>query len=192
MNKNRLEAFSDGVLAIIITIMVLELKVPAGHTFHDLLPLVPVFFSYILSFIYVGIYWGNHHHLLHVVKKVSSGIIWANMNLLFWLSLIPFATSWMGQNNFSSESIAVYAVLLNVCGFSYYILQRIIMNCNTLSSSMQIAMQKQSRKGIISLIAYSTATLSSFFLPIISEVIFVLVAIMWLIPDKNIEHALND
>jgi uncharacterized membrane protein len=192
MNKNRLEAFSDGVLAIIITIMVLELKVPTGHTFKDLLPLLPVFLSYVLSFVYVGIYWGNHHHLLHVVKKISSGIIWSNLNLLFWLSLIPFATAWMGENNFSGESVAVYAVLLNICGLSYYILQRIIMSCHTLSPKMQIAMQKQSRKGIISLVAYSTAIVVSFFLPLISEIIFVAVAIMWLVPDKNIEHALQD
>ncbi|MFM2224883.1 MAG: hypothetical protein RJA07_1085 [Bacteroidota bacterium] len=192
MNKNRLEAFSDGVLAIIITIMVLELKVPTGHTFKDLLPLLPVFLSYVLSFVYVGIYWGNHHHLLHVVKKISSGIIWSNLNLLFWLSLIPFATAWMGENNFSGESVAVYAVLLNVCGLSYYVLQRIIMSCHTLSPKMQIAMQKQSRKGIISLVAYSTAIVVSFFLPIISEIIFVAVAIMWLVPDKNIEHAISE
>jgi uncharacterized membrane protein len=192
MNKNRLEAFSDGVLAIIITIMVLELKVPTGHTFKDLLPLLPVFLSYVLSFVYVGIYWGNHHHLLHVVKKISSGIIWSNLNLLFWLSLIPFATAWMGENNFSGESVAVYAVLLSICGLSYYILQRIIMSCHVLSPKMQIAMQKQSQKGIISLVAYSSAIVVSFFLPLISEIIFVAVAIMWLVPDKNIEQALQD
>jgi uncharacterized membrane protein len=192
MNKNRLEAFSDGVLAIIITIMVLELKIPHGHTFEDLKPLLPVFLSYVLSFVYVGIYWGNHHHLLHVLKKVSSGIIWSNLNLLFWLSLIPFATAWMGENNFSGESVAVYAVLLNICGASYYILQQVIVRCCTLTPKMQIAMQKQSKKGIASLVCYTIAIVFSFFLPIISDVLFVAVAIMWIIPDKNIEQALSE
>jgi uncharacterized membrane protein len=192
MNKNRLEAFSDGVLAIIITIMVLELKIPHGHSFADLKTLLPVFLSYVLSFVYVGIYWGNHHHLLHVLKKVSSGIIWSNLNLLFWLSLIPFATAWMGENNFSGESVAVYAVLLNICGASYYILQQVIVRCCTLTPKMQTAMQKQSKKGIVSLVCYTIAIVFSFFLPIISDILFVAVAIMWIIPDKNIEHALQD
>ena len=192
MNKNRLEAFSDGVLAIIITIMVLELKIPHGHTFADLKPLLPVFLSYVLSFVYVGIYWGNHHHLLHVLKKVSSGIIWSNLNLLFWLSLIPFATAWMGENNFSGESVAVYAVLLNICGASYYILQQVIVRCCTLTPKMQTAMQKQSKKGIASLVCYTIAIIFSFFLPLISDLLFVAVAIMWIIPDKNIEQALQD
>jgi uncharacterized membrane protein len=192
MNKNRLEAFSDGVLAIIITIMVLELKIPHGHTFADLKPLLPVFLSYVLSFVYVGIYWGNHHHLLHVLKKVSSGIIWSNLNLLFWLSLIPFATAWMGENNFSGESVAVYAVLLNICGASYYILQQVIVRCCTLTPKMQTAMQKQSKKGIASLVCYTIAIVFSFFLPIISDLLFVAVAIMWIIPDKNIEQALGE
>ena len=123
MGKTRLEAFSDGVLAIIITIMVLELKVPHSAEWKDLVELYPVFFSYIISFIYVGIYWGNHHHLLHTIKHVSSGIIWANLNLLFWLSLIPFATSWMGENNFGQNPVIVYAILLLLCGISYTILQ---------------------------------------------------------------------
>lgn len=192
MNKNRLEAFSDGVLAIIITIMVLELKIPSGHTFADLKPLLPVFLSYVLSFVYVGIYWGNHHHLLHVLKKVSSGIIWSNLNLLFWLSLIPFATAWMGENNFSGESVAVYAVLLNICGASYYILQQVIVRCCTLTPKMQTAMQKQSKKGIASLVCYTIAIVFSFFLPMISDLLFVAVAIMWIIPDKNIEQALGE
>jgi uncharacterized membrane protein len=192
MNKNRLEAFSDGVLAIIITIMVLELKIPNGHTFADLKPLLPVFLSYVLSFVYVGIYWGNHHHLLHVLKKVSSGIIWSNLNLLFWLSLIPFATAWMGENNFSGESVAVYAVLLNICGASYYVLQQVIVRCCTLTPKMQTAMQKQSKKGIASLVCYTIAIMFSFFLPIISDLLFVAVAIIRIIPDKNIEQALGE
>ena len=122
MGKNRLEAFSDGVLAIIITIMVLELKVPKGEDWAELSALWPKFLSYLLSFIFVGIYWGNHHHLLHTVKRVSSGIIWSNMNLLFWLSLIPFATGWMGEAHFSQNTVVLYACVLMICGFSYYIL----------------------------------------------------------------------
>jgi uncharacterized membrane protein len=192
MNKNRLEAFSDGVIAIIITIMVLEMKVPHGGNFSDLVPMFPVFISYIFSFVFIGIYWGNHHHLLHVVKKVSTGIILSNLNLLFWLSLVPFATAWMGENNFQSATVATYAVLLNLCGVAYTILQRVIMNCHELDEKMKDAMKKQARKGIISLGAYTLAIPMAWVHAGISGLLFLLVSIMWLIPDKNIERALKD
>ena len=192
MNKTRLEAFSDGVLAIIITIMVLEIKMPHNSSFAALSSLLPTFFCYVLSFVFVGIYWGNHHHLLHVVKKVSSGIMWANLNLLFWLSLVPFATAWMGENHFAANTVAVYAMLLNVCGVSYTILQRIIMSCHHLSDDLLLAMKKQSKKGIVSLIGYASALGFAFWQPIVSELLFVAVAILWLVPDKNIEQALKD
>src|SRR5689334_16109865 len=126
MTKTRLEAVSDGVIAIIITIMLLELKTPHGTQWADIKPLIPVFLSYLLSFIMIGIYWGNHHHLLHTVAHVNSRMIWANLHLLFWLSLIPFATNWMGENNFNARTVAAYAVLLNLCGLAYFILLRVI------------------------------------------------------------------
>ncbi len=189
MTKTRLEAFSDGVLAIIITIMVLEMKVPHATDMHALLELVPAFFSYALSFIFIGIYWGNHHHLLHVVKTVSSGIIWANLNLLFWLSLIPFATGWMGENHFAQFPVAVYALLLNVCGIAYTILQRLIASCHKFTPAMEAAMRKQTQKGLISLVGYSSAFGLAFVNTTLSEILFVSVAILWLVPDKNIERA---
>lgn len=189
MTKTRLEAFSDGVLAIIITIMVLEMKVPHATDMHALLELVPAFFSYALSFIFIGIYWGNHHHLLHVVKTVSSGIIWANLNLLFWLSLIPFATGWMGENHFAQFPVAVYALLLNVCGIAYTILQRLIASCHKFTPAMEAAMRKQTQKGLISLVGYSSAFGLAFVNTTLSEILFVAVAILWLVPDKNIERA---
>jgi uncharacterized membrane protein len=189
MNKNQLEAFSDGVIAIIITIMVLELKVPRDTSLNAIAALWPTFFSYALSFIFIGIYWGNHHHLLHVVKKVSSGIIWANLNLLFWLSLIPFATGWMGQNHFAKYTVVAYAVLLNICGIAYTILQRLIASCHHYTPAMQAAMDKQTQKGVISMVGYSAALGLAFVHPLISEILFVSVAILWLVPDKNIERA---
>ena len=189
MNKNRLEAFSDGVIAIIITIMVLEIKIPHTTNLNALLELGPVFLSYALSFVYIGIYWGNHHHLLHVVKKVSSGIMWSNLFLLFWLSLLPFATGWMGENHFAPFTVAVYAVLLNMCAIAYTILQLTIVSCHEFSPRMKNAMKKQTYKGLLSLAGYTAAFGFSFINPIVSEVLFVAVAIMWLIPDKNIERA---
>ena len=190
MNKTRLEAFSDGVIAIIITIMVLEMKVPHGSDLSELIPLIPVFISYFLSFLYLGIYWGNHHHLLHTVKKVSSGILLANLNLLFWLSLVPFATGWMGENHFEANTVALYALLLSLCGFAYYILQRIIVKCNDFNPAMKSAMGKHARKGVASLISYTASIAFAYINPLISGLIFFFVAVMWLIPDKNIEKAL--
>ncbi len=189
MNKNRLEAFSDGVIAIIITIMVLEFKVPHESGLKVLIPLLPTFFCYALSFIFIGIYWGNHHHLLHVVKHVSSGIMWSNLNLLFWLSLVPFATNWMGENDFAAGTVACYAVLLNICGLSYTILQQTIMACHQLSPEILAALKLQNRKGVFSVIGYTSAIPLAFISPIISEILFMMVAILWIIPDKNIEKA---
>src|SRR5215510_12737790 len=150
MNKTRLEAFSDGVLAVIITIMVLEIKVPHEATMEALLGLCPVFMSYLLSFVFIGIYWGNHHHLLHTVHHVNSNIIWANMHLLFWLSIVTFTTGWMGENHFDKLPVAVYAIDLLLCGISYYILQKTIMKHHPLSEKLLEALKKQEKKGMAS------------------------------------------
>ncbi len=192
MNKTRLEAFSDGVLAIIITIMVLEIKVPHGAEWADLQPLLPVFSSYVLSFIYIGIYWGNHHHLLHTVKSVTSGIIWANINLLFWLSLVPFATGWMGENHFAPNAVVVYAVLLLLSGASYNILQLTIERSYPPSPKLAAAYARVKTKGFISLAGYLLAIPFAYVNSLISGLLFLTVSIIWLIPDKNIEHALKE
>jgi uncharacterized membrane protein len=191
MGKNRLEAFSDGVLAIIIIIMILEIKIPHGEEWAELYALWPKFLSYILSFVFVGIYWGNHHHLLHTVKHVSTGIIWSNMNLLFWLSLIPFATGWMGESHFSQNSVIVYAVLLMVCGTSYYILQKIIQACQKSDPQTQKMYAAQERKGIASLVIYLLSIGFAFYNTAISGVLFFVVAVMWIVPDRNIERMLE-
>ena len=192
MTKTRLEAFSDGVLAIIITIMVLELTPPHGTSWQEIKPLAFDLFSYILSFTIVGIYWGNHHHLLHAVGHINSKIIWANLHLLFWLSLVPFATRWMGEEHFDAISVAVYAGLQAVCGIAYYILLRIIVSGHPHNSHLLEPLEKQSKKGIISLIIYSFAIPAAFIHPAISAVLFFTVSIMWLIPDRNIEKALKE
>lgn len=192
MNKTRLEAFSDGVIAIIITIMVLELKVPHEATLEALFPLAAVFLSYILSFVFVGIYWGNHHHLLHTVHHVNSKIIWANMGLLFALSLIPFSTAWMGENHFDKVPVAGYAVNLLLCALAYSILQKTIMAHYTRSTKLIEALKKQEKKGLVSLAMYLTALSCSFIYPVASAMLFVAVAILWIVPDKNIEKALKE
>ena len=192
MPKTRLEAFSDGVIAIIITIMVLELKIPHEATLSALASLLPIFISYLLSFIFVGIYWGNHHHLLHTIHHVNSKIIWANMGLLFFLSLVPFSTGWMGENDFARLTIEVYAVNMLLCGFAYNILQNVIMSQHRQSTKLIEALQKQQRKGIISLVIYLVSILCAIFYPLISYLLFVVVAIIWVIPDKNIEEALKE
>lgn len=189
MNKNRIEAFSDGVLAIIITIMVLEFKIPRSSDWSELKQLVPVFESYILSFINIGIYWGNHHHLLHSVKKINGGIIWANLNLLFWLSLIPFVTGWMGENNFASNTVAIYAIVLLFCGGSYTILKKTIEKNAHNKEALKIAFRKSEKKELVSVVAYSLSVPIAFYFPLISGAIFLLVALMWIIPDKKIEEA---
>ena len=192
MTKSRLEAFSDGVLAIIITIMVLELKIPHGSEFHDLLPLLPVFISYVMSFVFVGIYWGNHHHLMHTAHHVNSKIIWGNMGLLFFLSLIPFTTGWMGENHFDHVPVALYAVNLLLCAIAFYLLQLAISSDLVSESRLMKALKKQRRKANITLAINITAIPCAFYFPIVSAFLFVVISILWIIPDKNIEEALKE
>jgi uncharacterized membrane protein len=192
MTKNRIEAFSDGVLAIIITIMVLEFKIPESPEWSALSKYLPTFLSYVLSFTYIGIYWGNHHHLLHTVKHVSSGIIWANLNLLFWLSLIPFATGWMGNTHFAQNTVIAYAVLLMISGVSYFILQKIIQSCNKTNEVMARAYAAQQKKVTLSIVFYSLSIVFAFYNTTISEVLFMAVAALWIVPDKNIERAMGE
>jgi uncharacterized membrane protein len=191
MNKSRLEAFSDGVLAIIITIMVLEIDIPESSDWSELKHLVPVFISYLFSFIYIGIYWGNHHHLLHSVKKVTSGIMLANLNLLFWLSLIPFSTGWMGENHFAKNTVAVYGAILLVSGLAFYILMKVVERNSHDLQALKDAFVLLNRKGITSTIGYFISVPLAFVHPLISAVIFSIISVIWLIPDKNLERALN-
>jgi len=186
MNKTRLEAFSDGVLAIIITIMILEIKVPHGHEFVDLKPLFPKFLSYILSFIYVGIYWNNHHHLIHSLSKSNGKILWANLHFLFWLSLIPVATGWMGEHNFEKAPMTLYGVVLLLCSIAYFILERIIIIAEGRNSVLAKAIGYD-LKGIISTILYIFGIVLSFYNEWISGAAYLAVALLWLIPDKRIE-----
>ncbi|MTH18237.1 TMEM175 family protein [Flavobacterium sp. LC2016-01] len=188
MNKTRLEAFSDGVLAIIITIMILEIKVPAGHEFADLKPLIPKFLSYILSFIYVGIYWNNHHYLLHGLSKVNGKVLWSNLHLLFWLSLIPVSTGWMGEHNFAKASMALYGIILLLCAISYVILQYVIMCSEGEDSVLRKALNRD-LKGKASAVLYIIGIASSFYSEWISGAAYFIVAMLWLIPDKRIERA---
>lgn len=190
MGKNRLEAFSDGVLAIIITIMVLELKVPHGDTFEALLPLAPVFLGYVLSFVYVGIYWNNHHHMMHTVNQVSGAILWANLHLLFWLSLFPFATGWMGENHFAPLPTALYGVVLLMAAVAYLILQRAIIALEGERSALKRAIGHD-WKGNASLLAYLTAIGVALRWPWAAQALYVLVALLWLIPDRRIERVLQ-
>lgn len=186
MNTTRLEAFSDGVIAIIITIMVLELKVPHDGSLDALRPLVPVFLSYALSFIYVGLYWANHHHMMHMCKSITGGILWANLYLLFWLSLIPFVTAWTGENHFSSMPTALYAVVLLMASIAYQVLQEIIIASQGPESPLRRAVGRD-WKGKSSSGLYLGAVVSAFWMPVVANGILVLVAMMWLIPDKRIE-----
>ncbi|MCR9065081.1 MAG: TMEM175 family protein [Cytophagales bacterium] len=187
MNKGRVEAFSDGVLAIIITIMVLEIKVPHGEQFSDLKGLVPVFLSYVLSFIYLGIYWNNHHHMMHTVKHVSGDILWANLHLLFWLSLIPFATGWMGENNFSAQPMALYGLTLLMAAMAYFILQNRIIKSQGKNGLLKKAIGKDV-KGEISPLLYLLGIGLSWVSPWLSGSLYIVVAVLWLIPDRRIEH----
>lgn len=191
MTKTRLEAFSDGVFAIIITIMVLELKIPHDSSLEALTKLWPVFLSYVMSFIFIGIYWGNHHHLLSTVHHVTGGMIWANNSLLFSLSLIPFTTGWMGENHFDKLPVAVYAFNLLFAGVMYYILQKVIVRHYTHSTKMIEALKKSGYKGNLSVILYASSIPIAFFAPYVSAIIFVLVAIAWIIPDRNLEEAMK-
>ncbi|MDD5260652.1 MAG: TMEM175 family protein [Methylacidiphilales bacterium] len=189
MRKNRLEAFSDGVLAIIITIMVLELKVPHTTEFSGLQPLLPVFLSYVLSFIYVGIYWNNHHHMFHSTKFVTGGILWANLHLLFWLSLFPFTTGWMGENHLAPIPTAVYGFVLLMAALAYYILQRTIIAEQGRNSLLAEAIGKD-WKGKLSPVCYLTAIPLAFLSPWIASSLYAFVALLWLIPDRRIERML--
>ena len=189
MPKERLTAFSDGVIAIIITIMVLELKVPQGTNWSALNALAPVFGSYVLSFLYLGIYWNNHHHLMHTAARVNGLILWANMHLLFWLSLIPFATGWMGENQFAPLPTALYGLALLMPAIAYNLLQIAIMAQHGADSPLAKALGRDI-KGKVSPILYGAAVVVSFFVPWAAHAIYVLVALMWLIPDRRIERAL--
>jgi uncharacterized membrane protein len=189
MGKTRLEAFSDGVLAIIITIMVLELKVPHGDSLSTLQPLLPVFLGYLLSFIYIAIYWNNHHHLMHTVDHVSASILWANMHLLFWLSLIPFATAWMGENHFSATPTALYGFILLMAGFAYWLLQKAIIRSHGSDSVLARALGGD-LKGKGSVLLYLLAIPLAFHQELLADAIYVLVAIWWLVPDRRIERNL--
>jgi uncharacterized membrane protein len=189
MDKNRLEAFSDGVLAIIITIMVLELKVPHGSTLDDLRPLLPVFLSYLLSFVYVGIYWNNHHHLIKAVRKVNGGIMWSNLHLLFWLSLFPFATGWMGENHFKVLPTALYGMVLFLAACAYYILQQRVLAGHAPGSPLVAAFGRDFKgKGSIALYVVAIVCAPTVH-PLAACAIYVAVALMWLIPDLRIERA---
>ena len=190
MNKGRLEAFSDGFFAIIITITVLSLRVPKGADLAALRPLISEFLTYVMSFVYLGIYWNNHHHMLHVTRKVSGGILWANLHLLFWLSLIPFVTGWMGQNDFKPVPTALYGILLFMAGTAYYILQQTIIASEGSGSVLARALGRDI-KGKTSPVIYAAAIGSVFLHPLIADALYVLVALIWLIPDRRIERAVN-
>ena len=190
MGKTRLEAFSDGVLAIVITIMVLELKVPHNPTLDGLLPLGPVFLSYVLSFVYVGIYWNNHHHMFHACAKVTGGILWANLHLLFWLSLFPFATGWMGENHFSALPTALYGIVLLAAAVSYWILQQTIIAAQGPSSKLREAIGND-WKGKVSPVLYLIGIGLSFVSPWAATVAYVGVACLWLVPDRRIERVVQ-
>src|ERR1022692_543577 len=189
MGKGWLEAFSDGVIAVIITIMVLELKVPHGVDLPALLPSIRVFLSYVLSYVFVGIYWNNHHHMLHAVQHVTGSVLWANLHLLFWLSLVPFVTGWMSENHFAAVPVAMYGVVLLMSGVAYYILARILVAQHGPESILARAFGK-GLQGIASMVLYAIAIALAFVTPWLAGAIYVLVAIMWLVPDPRIEHQL--
>ena len=190
MNKNRMEAFSDGVIAIIITIMVLEMKPPAGASLSALVPLMPVFIAYVLSFIYVGIYWNNHHHMLHAAQHVNGAILWANLHLLFWLSLFPFVTAWAGEDRFMSVPVALYGVVLFMAGAAYYILSQTLIRYHGKNSLLAQAVGHDA-KGIISVLIYAAAIPLAFLNHKLAFGLYIVVALMWLIPDRRIEKAMK-
>ncbi len=191
MPKGRLEAFSDGVIAIIITIMVLEMKVPRGENVQALRPLLPIFLSYLLSFAYVGIYWNNHHHMLQATRRVTGPMLWANLHLLFWLSLFPFATGWMGENHFATAASALYGVVLLMAAIAYLVLQEVIVASEGPSSVLKKAIGND-WKGKLSLALYLAAIVTSIRWSWAAQAIYVSVALLWLIPDRRIEHALRE
>ena len=191
MHKGRLEAFSDGVIAIIITIMVLEMKVPKGHDLSALAPMVPTFLSYVLSFVFVGIYWNNHHHMFHAIQQVSGGVLWANLHLLFWLSLIPFVTAWMGENKFAQWPVFFYALVLLCSAAAYAILARTLIAANGRESPLARAIGTDI-KGNVSLAVYVASLLLTFWNPRVACIGFVVVALMWLVPDRRIEKEMPE
>ena len=191
MNKNRLEAFSDGVLAIIITIMVLEFKVPHGNSCDDIKPLLPKLLAYLLSFIYIGIYWNNHHHLFHAVKRINGKIMWANLHLLFWLSLIPFVTAWAGENHFAALPMMLYGIILLCNAVAYFILQTAIVSHHGKDSDLAKALGSDV-KGKGSLVLYLIAIAFATYYPIVSGAIYIFVALIWLVPDKRIERIFKE
>lgn len=192
MNKSRLEAFSDGVLAIIITIMVLELKIPHEASLHALEELKDVFISYLMSFVFIGIYWGNHHHLLHTVKRVNSKIIWGNMGLLFSLSLVPFSTGWMGENHYDGLTVAVYCVNLLFCGFTAYGLQSAITSGMPKDNKIFEVIRHNMKKTVVSVVMYIISIPCAFFYPMVSLSLIAIVSVIWVIPDRNIEKLMEN
>ena len=191
MGKNRLEAFSDGVIAIIITIMVLELKVPHGEGLGTLVPLIPVFLSYVLSYVYLGIYWNNHHHMLHVCRKVTGPVLWANLHLLFWLSLVPFVTGWVGENHFAAVPSALYGFVFLMAAIAYWILQQLLIAAQGPDSLLKRAVGSD-WKGKLSPALYAVAIPVAFLWPWVSLSLYVVVALIWLIPDRRIEKVLRE
>jgi uncharacterized membrane protein len=191
MTKGRLEAFSDGVIAVIITIMVLEMKVPHGADATALAPLIPVFLTYVLSFVFVAIYWNNHHHLFHAVHHVTGGTLWANLHLLFWLSLVPFVTGWMDENHFAPVTVAIYGVVLLCAGVAYFILTRVLL-ANHPSDSLLHKALGNDFKGKISVVIYAVAIALAFWLTWLSLALYVVVALMWLVPDRRFERLLAE
>jgi uncharacterized membrane protein len=189
MSKGRLETFSDGVIAIIITIMVLELKAPSGATLRSLLPLTPGLLSYALSFVFLGIYWNNHHHLFQAVHRINGTVLWANLHLLFWLSLIPFATGWLGESGLASVPVALYGFVLLLAAVAYYLLVRALIVVHEADSPLAIAVGRDA-KGKISILVYAVAIGASFLSPIVAWTLYVVVALMWLVPDRRIEKSL--
>jgi uncharacterized membrane protein len=189
MGKGRLEAFSDGVIAVIITIMVLEMKVPHGTDLAALVPSIPVFLSYVLSYVYTGIYWNNHHHMLHAVQHVNGRVLWANLHLLFWLSLVPFVTGWMSENHFAAVPVALYGVVLLMAGVAYYLLARILVAEHGRDSALARALGKDV-KGMVSMVVYAAAIGLSFWNPWVACALYVAIAIMWFVPDPRIERTL--
>lgn len=192
MGKSRIEAFSDGVIAIIITIMVLEMKAPHGSELADLLPVAPTFLTYILSYIYVGLYWNNHHHLFHVVQRVSGSVLWANLHLLFWLSLIPFVTHWLGDNHFTAWPTALYGMVLFMAAVAYYLLTRALLGVHGTGGNVKLATAVgRDVKGKLSVVAYALAIGLAFVVPAFSLALYALVAAVWLIPDRRIEQVIE-
>ena len=191
MSKSRMEAFSDGVIAILITIMVLELRAPEGAELSALRPLIPVFLSYVLSFIYLGIYWNNHHHLFQVVERVDGRVLWANLHLLFWLSLISFVTAWMGENGFAAWPMALYGIVLLMAGFAYYILTRALLAVHAADSVLAQALSRDFKERL-SMLVYLAAIPLAFVRPWLAGGLYVLVAIMWLMPDRRMERVVTE